>query len=162
MLHHGDSRLTVPGLAVLHAGPAGVQYVAEHHRLAAVQLEMGVHELAQGVLLPVVGKTQLGHRLVPVGSQHRHIGLRRVAGGVGRRRTHHEGDAHVSEDRRTHGCRFFIDMNSQIESHRNSSFFDLQNKTTPPVMAMPFRFVVLLCGAFNRRFKCLFNTPPGF
>lgn len=85
-----------------------VQDVAEDSRLRPEQLEVGVHELAEGVLLPVVREAQLLHRLVPAGSQNGGIGLGGLLRRLHRRRPHNKGDAHLGHvgrtDRRGRNC----------------------------------------------------------
>lgn len=49
----------------------GVKQVAEHNRLAAVQLEIGVGEFTEVETVPVVGITELRFHVLPALAQHR-------------------------------------------------------------------------------------------
>ena len=91
-----------------------VQDIAEDRGLLPEQLEMGVHELAEGVLLPVIGETQLLHRLVPAGRQNGGIGLGGLVGGLDRGRPYHEGNAHLCHVGRTDRRGFLV--NSYAEN----------------------------------------------
>ena len=90
-----------------------VQDVAEDSRLRPEQLEVGVHELAEGVLLPVVREAQLLHRLVPAGSQNGGIGLGGLLRRLHRRRPHNKGDAHLGHVGRTDRRGLFVNTNAE-------------------------------------------------
>ena len=91
-----------------------VQDVAENDRLRPEKLEVGVHELAQRIALPVIGKAQLLHRLVPARHQHGDVGLCGLRRRLDRRGPHHKGDAHRCHLRRLNGRSLFKNVYAEF------------------------------------------------
>ena len=87
-----------------------VQDVAEDHRLTAKEFEVGIHEFAKRVGLPVVAEAQLFHRFRPAGAKDGDAGFRRLGGRVDGGRANHKGNPRVGHHRRAHRRRLFIDM----------------------------------------------------
>ena len=94
-----------------------VQDIAEDHRLAAKELEVGVHELTEGEGFPVLGVSQLFYCLGPAGTQHRSVYL-----GRDRRRMNRGQPHHIRDTRRGHhGCAdlrgLFVDVYAVFVCH---------------------------------------------
>ena len=90
-----------------------VKDIAENRRLAAKQLEVGVHEFTERVLLPVVGKAELFDCLVPAGRQYRRIGFCRLTRRMDGRSPHNKWDAYLRLIRRTDRCGLFVYANAK-------------------------------------------------
>ena len=97
---------------VLHLGR--VHDVAEDHRLAAEQLKMGIDELAQGIGLPVIGKAQLRHRLVPTGAKDGGVDLAGLGCCMNRGNPCHIGKSGIRHNGDAHRCSLFQNMNAKI------------------------------------------------
>ena len=108
MIGHG---VVLRGGRLLHG--RRLQDVAEDHGLLPKQLEVGVHELAERVLLPIIGESQFLHRFVPAGSQHGGIGFGGLRRRLHRRRPYHKGDAHLGHVGRTDRRGLFVYTNAE-------------------------------------------------